>query len=161
MRKNHADSTDERTYSSKNLIECYARAEKHWSRRVDGRARSDATWKRGVGMAAQIWYGGGGPPSYAWVRLGSDGRFFFSSRRRHTRYIGDWSSDVCSSDLRRKRRRDWKRSRGSARRQTTRDSSVEKAVRQTRPLTRPQQERAQPRSVLHCQRADLDRKSVV
>src|SRR5437762_3916261 len=24
--------------------------------------------------------------------------FFFSSRRRHTRYIGDWSSDVCSSD---------------------------------------------------------------
>src|ERR1017187_4562406 len=24
---------------------------------------------------------------------------FFSSRRRHTRYIGDWSSDVCSSDL--------------------------------------------------------------
>src|SRR5437764_1341721 len=27
------------------------------------------------------------------------GLFFFSSRRRHTRYIGDWSSDVCSSDL--------------------------------------------------------------
>src|SRR5437762_14343509 len=25
--------------------------------------------------------------------------FFFSSGRRHTRYIGDWSSDVCSSDL--------------------------------------------------------------
>src|SRR5437763_5105361 len=25
--------------------------------------------------------------------------FFFSSRRRHTRYIGDWSSDACSSDL--------------------------------------------------------------
>src|SRR5437762_1499746 len=30
--------------------------------------------------------------------------FFFSSRRRHTRYIGDWSSDVCSSDLARLRR---------------------------------------------------------
>src|SRR3712207_1824110 len=26
-------------------------------------------------------------------------RFFFSSRRRHTRYWRDWSSDVCSSDL--------------------------------------------------------------
>src|SRR3712207_936676 len=26
--------------------------------------------------------------------------FFFSSRRRHTRYWRDWSSDVCSSDLR-------------------------------------------------------------
>src|SRR5690348_17365017 len=26
--------------------------------------------------------------------------FFFSSRRRHTRWTGDWSPDVCSSDLR-------------------------------------------------------------
>src|SRR5437762_4488636 len=32
--------------------------------------------------------------------------FFFSSRRRHTRYIGDWSSDVCSSDLIGAKRRD-------------------------------------------------------
>src|SRR3712207_7761914 len=30
---------------------------------------------------------------------GGDG-FFFSSKRRHTRYWRDWSSDVCSSDLR-------------------------------------------------------------
>src|SRR6266487_889099 len=29
------------------------------------------------------------------IRMG----FFFSSRRRHTRWTGDWSSDVCSSDL--------------------------------------------------------------
>src|SRR6266487_6111260 len=29
----------------------------------------------------------------------SDYFFFFSSRRRHTRWTGDWSSDVCSSDL--------------------------------------------------------------
>src|SRR5712675_3179510 len=28
--------------------------------------------------------------------------FFFSSRRRHTRCSRDWSSDVCSSDLRRR-----------------------------------------------------------
>src|SRR2546430_3753244 len=28
-----------------------------------------------------------------------DGLFFFSSRRRHTRFDCDWSSDVCSSDL--------------------------------------------------------------
>src|SRR5262245_50090863 len=27
-------------------------------------------------------------------------KFFFSSRRRHTRCLSDWSSDVCSSDLR-------------------------------------------------------------
>src|SRR2546426_4538205 len=30
--------------------------------------------------------------------------FFFSSRRRHTRLQGDWSSDVCSSDLDRVKR---------------------------------------------------------
>src|SRR5256886_7931222 len=30
--------------------------------------------------------------------------FFFSSRRRHTRFDCDWSSDVCSSDLERPRR---------------------------------------------------------
>src|SRR3712207_8987569 len=33
--------------------------------------------------------------------------FFFSSRRRHTRYWRDWSSDVCSSDLRRLLRAAW------------------------------------------------------
>src|SRR5256886_16900764 len=33
----------------------------------------------------------------------SDVFFFFSSRRRHTRFDCDWSSDVCSSDLIRKR----------------------------------------------------------
>src|SRR5437763_5419962 len=31
-------------------------------------------------------------PLPAWMR---HRLFFFSSRRRHTRYIGDWSSDVC------------------------------------------------------------------
>src|SRR3712207_8390966 len=39
--------------------------------------------------------------------------FVFSSRRRHTRYWRDWSSDVCSSDLgregARRRRRDRRR----------------------------------------------------
>src|SRR5207245_7671646 len=32
--------------------------------------------------------------------------FFFSSRRRHTRCYRDWSSDVCSSDLRQQNRAD-------------------------------------------------------
>jgi xanthine dehydrogenase YagR molybdenum-binding subunit len=69
-----ADPLDGRPYSSKNLLECYRRAEPHWERRHEVRARSDDVWKRGVGLASQIWYGGGGPPSYAWVRVGSDGR---------------------------------------------------------------------------------------
>src|SRR3712207_9103101 len=33
-----------------------------------------------------------------WLRI----FFFFSSRRRHTRYWRDWSSDVCSSEMRAK-----------------------------------------------------------
>src|SRR5690606_39949941 len=31
--------------------------------------------------------------------VGSSLNFFFSSRRRHTSFSRDWSSDVCSSDL--------------------------------------------------------------
>src|SRR5436190_17155692 len=33
------------------------------------------------------------------VVVSRDSGFFFSSRRRHTRSLCDWSSDVCSSDL--------------------------------------------------------------
>ena len=75
-RRNHieVDQTDDRPFSGKNLLECYRRAEAHWDRRHDVRARSTDVVKRGVGLASQIWYGGGGPPSYAWVRVGSDGR---------------------------------------------------------------------------------------
>jgi xanthine dehydrogenase YagR molybdenum-binding subunit len=73
-RRNYAGSNDGVPFSSKNLADCYRLAEPHWERRHEVHGRSDATWKRGVGMASQIWYGGGGPPSYAWVRIGSDGR---------------------------------------------------------------------------------------
>jgi CO/xanthine dehydrogenase Mo-binding subunit len=75
-RRNYTDSdpADDRPFSGKNLAECYRRAEPHWARRDEVRARSEGPWKRGVGLASQIWYGGGGPPSYAWVRVGSDGR---------------------------------------------------------------------------------------
>ncbi len=74
-RRNHADTEPGggSEYSSKNLLECYRRAEPHWERRHEVRARSTATVKRGVGLASQIWWGGGGPPSYAWIRVGSNG----------------------------------------------------------------------------------------
>src|SRR2546430_8864579 len=41
------------------------------------------------------------PCGTRWLRAAGDGEvvFFFSSRRRHTRFDCDWSSDVCSSDL--------------------------------------------------------------
>jgi CO/xanthine dehydrogenase Mo-binding subunit len=74
-RRNHADNEPAagREYSGKELLECYRRAEPHWERRHEVRARSTETVKRGSGMASQIWFGGGGPPSYAWVRIGSNG----------------------------------------------------------------------------------------
>src|SRR5438270_6692647 len=56
--------------------------------------------KQGVGTSNSL-------NSHVWFTLGSDGAlnevyyptFFFSSRRRHTSFDCDWSSDVCSSDL--------------------------------------------------------------
>src|SRR5438045_3505781 len=42
-----------------------------------------------------------GSPPFRQGRLPLLGAFFFSSRRRHTRCLSDWSSDVCSSDLKR------------------------------------------------------------
>src|SRR5439155_980822 len=49
-RRNHADEdlVDGRPFSSKNLVECYRRAEKYWARRDEVRARSAGPWKRGV-----------------------------------------------------------------------------------------------------------------
>src|SRR3989440_6007675 len=50
--------------------------------------------------------------------------FFFSSRRRHTRSDRDWSSDVCSSDLKLKRdfRPDQKRKDGGGKRRKDADA---------------------------------------
>jgi CO/xanthine dehydrogenase Mo-binding subunit len=75
-RRNYAlsDPGGGSAYSSKNLLQCYERADAHWARREEVRARSAGPWRHGVGLASQIWYGGGGPPAYAWVRVGSDGR---------------------------------------------------------------------------------------
>jgi len=69
-----ADPGGGRPFSGKELAECYRRARKHWDRRHEVRARSTATVKRGVGLASQVWFGAGGPPSYAWIRVGSDAR---------------------------------------------------------------------------------------
>src|SRR5438093_828702 len=42
---------------------------------------------------------GGRTTSATWASCAFCFSFFFSSRRRHTRLVSDWSSDVCSSDL--------------------------------------------------------------
>src|SRR3989454_3636171 len=47
-----------------------------------------------------VWYlVDASPKRRVWGLLNRVLFFFFSSRRRHTRLQGDWSSDVCSSDL--------------------------------------------------------------
>src|SRR5256885_6574395 len=56
------------------------------------RGRVEARMKR----ASSAWLVGGCLLRSGGCRLWF---FFFSSRRRHTRLQGDWSSDVCSSDL--------------------------------------------------------------
>jgi xanthine dehydrogenase YagR molybdenum-binding subunit len=73
-RRNHADADllSGMPFSSKRLLECYERADRHWARRDEVHARSQGPWRHGIGLASQIWYGGGGPPSYAWLRVGSD-----------------------------------------------------------------------------------------
>src|SRR6266581_3737522 len=49
-----------------------------------------ASIKHGIGIGLGVFCNGGVDYLLS---------FFFSSRRRHTRWTGDWSSDVCSSDL--------------------------------------------------------------
>src|SRR2546430_6495276 len=51
---------------------------------------TDAIWHPGF-LAARVWEN--------YITLPYRYFFFFSSRRRHTRFDCDWSSDVCSSDL--------------------------------------------------------------
>ena len=59
-------------YSSNHLAECYREGAKRfgWSKRAPVRTGSV---RRGFGIAAQTWGGGGGPPAYAQVRVNPDG----------------------------------------------------------------------------------------
>ncbi len=80
LRRRHARGrTDPRTnkrYSLKRLLECYTIGAKEigWSERRRGGTRGSAPHRRrGIGMASQIWGGGGGPPAYATVHIETDG----------------------------------------------------------------------------------------
>ena len=80
LRRRHARSPiDPRTgnrYSLKKLLDCYAIGAKEikWATRKAGGTRGSASHRRrGLGMASQIWGGGGGPPAYATVHIEVDG----------------------------------------------------------------------------------------
>lgn len=71
-----ADPVSGLRYSLKRLVECYdiGAREIGWSRRKPKGLRGSAPGlRRGLGMASQIWSGGGSPPAYATVHLNPDG----------------------------------------------------------------------------------------
>jgi CO/xanthine dehydrogenase Mo-binding subunit len=73
---NYAEESPARgtPYTVKGLREAYeSGAERVGWRRREQSARKDGPWRRGWGMASQIWGGGGGPPANAMVKLLSDG----------------------------------------------------------------------------------------
>jgi CO/xanthine dehydrogenase Mo-binding subunit len=62
-------------YTSKRLREAYQKGAEAigWHRRSQPAGSGTGPVKRGIGMATQIWWGGGGPPAYAAMRLNRDG----------------------------------------------------------------------------------------
>jgi CO/xanthine dehydrogenase Mo-binding subunit len=77
-RRNHVerDQPSGLPYSSKALLACYERAAElaGWSDRDAIRDSSGDGLLRGLGCATQIWWGGGGPPAHATIRLDADAR---------------------------------------------------------------------------------------
>lgn len=78
--KNHSerDQVDDHDYTGKHLLECYSEAlrlAERGSVEKLGTLRSSGPgpWRRGTGMASQVWSGGGGPPAHALVRFNADG----------------------------------------------------------------------------------------
>ncbi|HET7172110.1 MAG TPA: xanthine dehydrogenase family protein molybdopterin-binding subunit [Gaiellales bacterium] len=75
-RLNHTENDPEsgKPYTSKGLLKAYERAAElaGWEGR-DG-LRGDGRVRRGMGVASQYWWGAGGPPAYAEVRIGKSAR---------------------------------------------------------------------------------------
>jgi xanthine dehydrogenase YagR molybdenum-binding subunit len=76
-RRNHVDHDQASglPYSDKNLLACYDRAAvlAGWDGRAALLAPQPDGLLRGMGCATQIWWGGGGPPAHATVRLDARG----------------------------------------------------------------------------------------
>ena len=77
-RRNHVeqDQGSGLPYSSKRLLACYDRAAElaGWTERDTLHEPQPDGLLRGMGCATQIWWGGGGPPAHATIRLDADGR---------------------------------------------------------------------------------------
>lgn len=107
LRRRHAEAqADPQStfrYSLKRLSDCYdiGAREIGWAKRKLGGSRgSTAARRRGIGMASQIWGGGGGPPAYATVHLNPDGSAVVTAG---TQEIGTGTrtllAQVCAEEL--------------------------------------------------------------
>ncbi len=106
LRRTHAARVEPMTrkrYTLKRLLDCYdiGAEEIGWSKRVAGGTRgSTPDRRRGIGMASQIWGGGGGPPAYATVHLNPDGTAVV---RSGTQDIGTGTrtilAQICAEEL--------------------------------------------------------------
>lgn len=69
------DQLENKPFSSFPIDECYTRGAQAigWERRGQEAAQKNGRYRRGIGMSSQIWWGGGGPPAYAEMRLNTDG----------------------------------------------------------------------------------------
>jgi xanthine dehydrogenase YagR molybdenum-binding subunit len=74
--KNYAetDPVDQIPYTSKLLKEAYSKGAEafQWKKKWRKPGSDKGARKRGVGLASQIWWGGGGPPAHATLKLNSD-----------------------------------------------------------------------------------------
>ncbi len=107
LRRSHAGKAkDPRTgkpYTLNRILECYTIGAREigWSRRKRGGTRGSTPHRRrGLGMASQIWGGGGGPPAYATVHFNSDGTVVL---RAGTQDIGTGTrtvlAQICADEL--------------------------------------------------------------
>lgn len=75
--KNYAeiDQVDQIPYTSKLLKEAYQKGAEAfgWKKKWKKPGSDVGPKKRGIGLASQIWWGGGGPPAYATLKMNSDG----------------------------------------------------------------------------------------
>ncbi len=69
------DQTSGLPYTSKRLREAYQKGAEAigWQHRSQPAGSGPGMLARGIGMASQIWWGGGGPPAYATIKLNRDG----------------------------------------------------------------------------------------
>jgi xanthine dehydrogenase YagR molybdenum-binding subunit len=107
LRRKHAGAArDPRTgkaYTLNRTLECYTIGAREigWSKRRRGGTAGAASYRRrGIGMATQIWGGGGGPPAYATVHFNSDGTVIL---RAGTQDIGTGTrtvlAQICADEL--------------------------------------------------------------